>query len=389
MIFAAACGFFRKVLQIRHSTLKILLSAIAVLVWTAGVHAQSNGLYLSGGIGGVLPLDSDLENRGITSETSFDPGLVGSLAFGSTLDDNWRTDVEASYRSSDIEEVKGLANGSGSISGSALMFNGYYDFNSGSDWQPYVGAGVGLIRLKLDDASLVGGGRIDDDSWSAAAQGIAGVGYRINEQLGLFTDYRFLAALEHRYTSSARTKVDAEYSEHRIMIGLRWSFGSGKTSSTTQTTPAKSAAAAPLPAAKSAVPRRAEPEPVQAKQAAKVQAPATKSPDTARRYLLFFGWERAKLSREARDIVGDAAKAQEQLPRKIIKATGHTDRSGPDSFNMLLSKRRAEAVKGELMRLGIPADGILIDWKGEREPMVKTADGARELKNRRVEIILQ
>jgi outer membrane protein OmpA-like peptidoglycan-associated protein len=73
----------------------------------------------------------------------------------------------------------------------------------------------------------------------------------------------------------------------------------------------------------------------------------------------------------------------------VIKATGHADTSGTDRYNVGLSKRRAAAVQAELMRLGLSADEIFINWKGEREPLVETNDGVREPQNRRVEIILQ
>ncbi|HAD86247.1 MAG TPA: hypothetical protein DCG48_02695, partial [Rhodospirillaceae bacterium] len=71
-----------------------------------------------------------------------------------------------------------------------------------------------------------------------------------------------------------------------------------------------------------------------------------------------------------------------------IETTGHADRSGTDAYNLRLSQRRAESVKAELNRLGIPSGEILTRWKGEREPLVQTPDGAREPQNRRVEIIL-
>jgi outer membrane protein OmpA-like peptidoglycan-associated protein len=56
---------------------------------------------------------------------------------------------------------------------------------------------------------------------------------------------------------------------------------------------------------------------------------------------------------------------------------------------LTLSKRRAEAVKAELMKLGVPIEALSVQWKGETMPMTQTADGVREPSNRRVEIILK
>jgi outer membrane protein OmpA-like peptidoglycan-associated protein len=43
-------------------------------------------------------------------------------------------------------------------------------------------------------------------------------------------------------------------------------------------------------------------------------------------------------------------------------------------------------VKADLAAQGIPADRILASGRGEREPIVPTADGVDEPRNRRVEI---
>ena len=70
-----------------------------------------------------------------------------------------------------------------------------------------------------------------------------------------------------------------------------------------------------------------------------------------------------------------------------INLTGHADRAGSDAYNVRLSQRRAEAVKAELVRLGFNANDISVVAKGEADPLVPTADGVREPKNRRVEIL--
>ena len=70
-------------------------------------------------------------------------------------------------------------------------------------------------------------------------------------------------------------------------------------------------------------------------------------------------------------------------------ATGHTDTSGPESYNMALSLRRANAVKDALVRDGVPAQAIVVIGKGESQPLTPTGDGVREPQNRRVEIVAQ
>ena len=72
-----------------------------------------------------------------------------------------------------------------------------------------------------------------------------------------------------------------------------------------------------------------------------------------------------------------------------ITATGHTDTSGPEAYNMALSLRRANAVKDALVREGVPAQAISVVGRGEQGLLVQTADGVREPQNRRVEIVIQ
>jgi outer membrane protein OmpA-like peptidoglycan-associated protein len=69
-----------------------------------------------------------------------------------------------------------------------------------------------------------------------------------------------------------------------------------------------------------------------------------------------------------------------------VVVIGHTDRAGSPEFNDRLSLQRAERVRGELVKLGIPGARIQAAGRGEREPLVLTDDGITEPGNRRVEI---
>ena len=69
-----------------------------------------------------------------------------------------------------------------------------------------------------------------------------------------------------------------------------------------------------------------------------------------------------------------------------ITVIGHTDRVGSDPSNDALSLQRAGRVKSMLVGMGIPAERILIAGRGRREPLIPTADGVIEPRNRRVEI---
>ena len=72
-----------------------------------------------------------------------------------------------------------------------------------------------------------------------------------------------------------------------------------------------------------------------------------------------------------------------------VQVTGHTDRVGSDADNDRLSQQRAEAVRTMLVQNGIKATFIRAVGRGEREPLVPTADEQPEARNRRVEVILR
>jgi outer membrane protein OmpA-like peptidoglycan-associated protein len=76
-------------------------------------------------------------------------------------------------------------------------------------------------------------------------------------------------------------------------------------------------------------------------------------------------------------------------PAPEIVVIGHTDRVGAVPYNDTLSLRRAERVRDELVKVGIAADRIRVAGRGEREPLVPTADEVAEARNRRVEINVQ
>jgi outer membrane protein OmpA-like peptidoglycan-associated protein len=69
-----------------------------------------------------------------------------------------------------------------------------------------------------------------------------------------------------------------------------------------------------------------------------------------------------------------------------VAVIGHTDRVGPVEYNDTLSLRRAERVRRDFVDRGIPTGSINVAGRGEREPVVLTADEVSEPRNRRVEI---
>ncbi len=103
-------------------------------------------------------------------------------------------------------------------------------------------------------------------------------------------------------------------------------------------------------------------------------------------FMVFFDWDSSRLTDTSIGVVRQAAAAYKSRGTAAITATGNTDTSGPDGYNMALSLRRANVVKDALVREGVPATAITVVGRGETVLLVQTADGVREPQNRRVEI---
>lgn len=69
-----------------------------------------------------------------------------------------------------------------------------------------------------------------------------------------------------------------------------------------------------------------------------------------------------------------------------VRVIAHTDTVGDVASNDALSAQRAERVKSFLVGIGIAEGRIQTAGRGEREPLVPTADEVDEPRNRRVEI---
>ena len=76
-------------------------------------------------------------------------------------------------------------------------------------------------------------------------------------------------------------------------------------------------------------------------------------------------------------------------PVPDVLVIGHTDKVGNDAFNDALSRQRAEVVRAALLARGVAAENIVVVGRGKREPIVPTAEGVAEARNRRVEILVR
>ena len=121
-----------------------------------------------------------------------------------------------------------------------------------------------------------------------------------------------------------------------------------------------------------------------------VQHSDTSHPELSTSYLIYFDWDKASLSEIARNNLKAIAQALKNITEPFTLAlNGHTDTSGSEQYNRALSERRAGTIQHWLSAFGISDKIITVFAFGESDPLVKTPDGVKEEKNRRVEIFIE
>jgi outer membrane protein OmpA-like peptidoglycan-associated protein len=118
-----------------------------------------------------------------------------------------------------------------------------------------------------------------------------------------------------------------------------------------------------------------------------VQAEAPPAP-YVHNYVVFFDFDKSNLTPEAREVVAKAVDTAKSHGPVHITITGHTDTVGSHRYNQALSERRANAVKNEMVRLGMNSYDISTIGRSFDEPLVATGPGVREPQNRRAMIDL-
>ena len=128
---------------------------------------------------------------------------------------------------------------------------------------------------------------------------------------------------------------------------------------------------------------------------ARVAAPAPQAPVTRPEVctaqapgLIFFEFDSAMPQQDAAETVAYVVENAPVCNWTSFTVVGHTDRSGSNAYNQGLSERRAEAIESLMVGRGIADATISTRAEGEENPRVPTADGVRELQNRRVEILV-
>ena len=103
---------------------------------------------------------------------------------------------------------------------------------------------------------------------------------------------------------------------------------------------------------------------------------------------VLFGSDVESLNQPSTDIVQRIGKALLGVGIERVRIDGHTDTSGKETYNQLLSLRRAKSVATVLNSVGMKEENIQLRGLGSSQPVVSNDTAAGRTENRRVSIVV-
>ena len=101
---------------------------------------------------------------------------------------------------------------------------------------------------------------------------------------------------------------------------------------------------------------------------------------------LQFETAKAVILQESYESLGALADLLIKKPEWKLRISGHTDSQGGAQNNMILSKKRSEAVRDFLESRGVAPERCVVTWFGETMPIASNDTEEGRQKNRRVEM---
>lgn len=208
--------------------LQILVLGLASTGLLGTVSFAAVSPYASVQVGATLLNDSsnDYNNFPLSFDLEYDPGfnvgLAGGVDFGMA-----RVEAELAYRQNDVDSLKAFGTSfstGGDVSAWSLMVNGFWDIETSSPVTPYLGGGIGVATVSMNDVTGDGSPFVDDDDTVLAYQFGVGAAFDLNSLLALDVGYRYFATLDPEFTDVDGDTFESEYGSHNINLGVRFKF---------------------------------------------------------------------------------------------------------------------------------------------------------------------
>lgn len=251
-----------------------LVAASAVSASAQVNEHDSEGWYLRGNAGYGIHSDLDLEGQIDSSFHGNGTQSEGDFAYsggvGYDFGNNWRLEADYDRLRTDFGSISQTPSSDANLLTETAMLNAIYDFDGFGNFEPYIGAGIGAVKGKADlfasdfagtagelvvNPTCVGtrtttAGNVcgvSDSDIGLGYQLLAGMGYKISDNLTWDTHYTYLDGpslkLDGQQANintgafSINDAIVGGVAAHTLLTGLRYTFG-GKKSAPVVTPPA-------------------------------------------------------------------------------------------------------------------------------------------------------
>jgi len=187
-----------------------------------------SGLYVRGSLG-----------YSWSAEDEIDYSPLWGIGIGYRINPNFRADFTIDWRDRyNVEGGQGFNVGGTAVDSTvdnrAYMLNVYYDFDRlpviqlPGAFKPYVGGGIGLSRVEVNDRDVLVGGTdvarfTGDDENQFGWQLMIGAGYNFTPEMTLDLGYRYAHLGEAELTSTAGS-ISSDLNVHELVATLRYQF---------------------------------------------------------------------------------------------------------------------------------------------------------------------
>lgn len=151
-------------------------------------------------------------------DIDYDTGYTLGAALGNNFRPNFAMELEYAYRNAGTDEF------SGDVNSNAFMLNALYKFGgfgATGAWQPYVGGGLGVANLEIQDDDV---GDFKRDT-NLAYQLIGGVAYQVTPAWSLNGEVRWFGIdTGGDLEGPDGLSVDTSYQTFDLLVGATYSF---------------------------------------------------------------------------------------------------------------------------------------------------------------------
>jgi len=217
----------------KNLAVAFFLVAVFFALTPASARAQEYGFYLTPKLF-YSHIKSDTGHGGYSDNVGGGAGAVGydfsTLGYAPVrLELEWGLRSKTKYDEVVYRWLGGKTTLQSKTSVTSVFANMFYDFHNQSDFTPYIGAGLGTARIRVENKWRARGTLSEyqvsksKSNWDFAWNVGAGVSYNLIDEIALDMGYRY-ADFGALTDLPDLENVDVDGTGHELLLGLRLTF---------------------------------------------------------------------------------------------------------------------------------------------------------------------